>query len=170
MTKCSIACNAIVFKLIMLQNKIKMIFYLDYKGAFSDFGGDKFFKMLAKSAKLRKINSWNTHNRRAHANYFLSSGFIVHRGRWTTVSMTQQPEGKRYIYTVKVGNVKIASVINTQPKEFLNVKVYSSNRWHDAAQGCIKNLIIIPNTEGNDSTILSGWGEWVSEWVSEWVR
>ena len=81
-------------------------------------------------------------------NFFWSS-VTISRGQWTSVLITQQPEGNRYRYTVKVANALIGSVINTQPREFSNVKVYASDNWNNAAQGSIRNLVIITNTQGN---------------------
>ena len=81
-------------------------------------------------------------------NYCLNSGFIVPRGQWTSVEIRQQKEGNSYKYTVKVGGVLVGSVINRQPKEFSNVKIYGSDNWYNAAQGRMRNLVINPNTEG----------------------
>lgn len=72
----------------------------------------------------------------------------VQPGQWTTVEITQKPEGSHYRYTVKVGNIQIGSVINTQRREFTNVKVYASDPQHAAAKGKVKNVVIIPNTQG----------------------
>ena len=83
-----------------------------------------------------------------NGDYCLSSGVIVPRGQWTSVLITQQPEGSRYRYIVKVGNAQLGSVINTQPREFSNVKVYASDNWYNTAQGSLRNLIIIPDMQG----------------------
>ena len=57
-------------------------------------------------------------------NYCFNSGVVVPKGQWTTVEITQKLEGSHYRYTVKIGNNQIGSVINTQPREFTNVRVY----------------------------------------------
>ena len=49
---------------------------------------------------------------------------------------------------MKVGDVVIASLINKQPRYYSNVQVFGSNPEFNAAQGTMKNLIIIPNAPG----------------------
>ena len=81
-------------------------------------------------------------------NFCWNSGVTIPRGKWTTVFITQQPEGNSYRYTVKVGNVQIGTVINSQAREFSNVKVFASDNWYNAAQGSIRNLVITPIAQG----------------------
>ena len=82
-------------------------------------------------------------------NSCVSSGMVIPLGQWTTIEISQGQVSdtllRRYRYTVRVGNTILASVINKQPMYFSNVQVFGSNIESDAAQGVIKNLIIIPN-------------------------
>ena len=81
-------------------------------------------------------------------NYCVDSGATVARGCWTTIEITQLPEGVYYRYTVKVAGTVLRSVINKQPREFVNVRVMSADAWHNAAQGSIRNLVIHPKVLG----------------------
>ena len=54
--------------------------------------------------------------------------------------------GDSYRYEVKVGGTSIGHVMNKQPKEFTNVKVFGADNWSNPAQGSIRNLVINPNT------------------------
>ena len=77
-------------------------------------------------------------------NYCANSGHIVQRGQWTTIEITQLPEGLYYKYTVKVGGNVLHSTINRDPREFANVRVMSADGFYNAAQGKIRNLVIKP--------------------------
>ena len=83
-----------------------------------------------------------------NGNFCYNSAVSVPRGQWTTVEITQRPEGAYYRYEVRVGNVLIGSVINKQAKVFTNVKAYASDNWYNAAQGMIRNLVIDANAGG----------------------
>ena len=98
----------------------------------------------ATENKVRICSSVNN-----DVNYCLDSGVFIPRGKWTSFSITQVREGTSYRYTVNVGGVQLGSVINKEPREFSNVKVYASDDWFETAQGSISNLIIIPNLNGN---------------------
>ena len=64
---------------------------------------------------------------------------------WTAVEITQRPEGNSFRYQVKVGGKVYGNLINTLPKEFTNVKVYSADNWYIEAKAVIRNLVINPN-------------------------
>lgn len=81
-------------------------------------------------------------------NYCVDSKPNIPRGKWTTVEVSQRPEGAHYIYQVKVGGVLLASMINDQPRYYARVKVYGSDKWYNTAEGSMRNLVIDPNAEG----------------------
>ena len=45
-----------------------------------------------------------------------------------------------YRYFIKVDGIEVHSVINTDARQFYNVKVYASNPWYDEANGFISNF------------------------------
>ena len=90
---------------------------------------------------------------RGNGNYCWNSGVIVPRGQWTRIVISQQFSGGKYIYTVTIGNKRLGSVINTTPREFANVRVFASDNWYNAAQGSIRNLVIVPDTQGNSYSL-----------------
>ena len=83
-------------------------------------------------------------------NFCVNSDVVVPLAQWTTIEISQGQVSKtsirQYRYTVRVGNSIVFSVINKQPRYFNNVQVFGSNIDFNAAQGSMKNLMIIPNT------------------------
>jgi hypothetical protein len=63
------------------------------------------------------------------------------------VEITQSPEGNEFRYQVKVGGKVFDNRINTSPREFQNVTVYSADNWYTAGRAMIRNLVIIPDTD-----------------------
>ena len=55
---------------------------------------------------------------------------------------SQRKMGSSYVYTVEVNGAVVKSVINLQPKEFSNVKIYGGDPWYQAAQGVMRNLVV----------------------------
>ena len=61
--------------------------------------------------------------------------------QWTTVEISQKlSQNSDYEYAIKIDNVEVFSIINTQPQAFSNVLVYASNPWHATANALIRNL------------------------------
>ena len=77
-------------------------------------------------------------------NHCTDTGNGIPRGQWTDVEITQRPDGNRFRYQVKVGGKIFDNRINTAPREFQNVKVYSADNWYTAGKANIRNLVIIP--------------------------
>ena len=61
---------------------------------------------------------------------------------WIKVKVEQTEVDGNAMYRVYLDNEKVHEVVNTQPAEFDNVKVYVSDKWYNAQEGKIRNLII----------------------------
>ena len=104
-------------------------------------------------------------------NYCYNSGATVARGQWTTMEISQRPEGSSYRYTVTVGGDILGSVINAQPRTFFNVKVFSADNWYNAAQGSIRNLVINPGVPGNfENGVYIIFCGAIDYFLSSWVK
>ena len=65
---------------------------------------------------------------------------------WYNFRLTQQLEGKNYVYRVYMNNKIIHTKVNTNAKDYKNVKVYVTDNYHNAQPGFIKNLRISGKT------------------------
>ena len=65
---------------------------------------------------------------------------------WYNFRLTQQLVGKNYIYRVYMNNKIIHTKVNTNAKDYKNVKVYVTDNYHNAQPGFIKNLRISGKT------------------------
>ena len=59
-----------------------------------------------------------------HWNHCFQSKPVIPRGQWTSVEISQKPEGKSSRYQVKFNDQVIGSVINNNPRSWSNVKVF----------------------------------------------
>ena len=65
-------------------------------------------------------------------------------GQWTKIVISQVKQENKYIYRIAIGDDTF-SVENTQPAQFTDVRVFTSDPWHVAQLGSIKNLNIQSN-------------------------
>ena len=65
---------------------------------------------------------------------------------WTTISISQEMSGEKYIYKIIIGEEQVYSVENHQPQEFRDVKVYASDPWHTKVPGQIRAFTIQTKT------------------------
>ncbi|XP_065641517.1 uncharacterized protein LOC105843224 [Hydra vulgaris] len=63
--------------------------------------------------------------------------------RWSSIKISQSFFQGNYIYSTELNGEIIFTEINSDAREFSNVKVYISNSWNDVQQGFIRNLKII---------------------------
>ena len=63
-------------------------------------------------------------------------------GGWTTISISQEESGPKYIYMISLGGQNVAIVQNTQPEQFDNVGVYVSEPWAQPQAGYVRNIVI----------------------------
>ena len=61
---------------------------------------------------------------------------------WTSVKIVQFKSGDTYTYRIFINDTKKFQVVNNDPREFTNVKVYASDQWNTAQPGLIRNIII----------------------------
>ena len=70
----------------------------------------------------------------------------IHRsppvGQWSTIVVSQLKPWVRTIMSVKVSDEVPRSMLNPEPREFLDVKVYGSDPWYEAHAGLIRGLTI----------------------------
>ena len=62
---------------------------------------------------------------------------------WTWIKISQELIQGKSTYVIKLNDKLVHSVVNTQPQEFNNVKVFGSDPWHKAQPGSIKDFTIV---------------------------
>ena len=73
---------------------------------------------------------------------------------WTKVQVIQYLLNENYLYKVQVAGVVLIEAINTDAREFQNVKVYAGSIWSQAQPGFIRNFIINNVCEGKKIAVL----------------
>ena len=75
------------------------------------------------------------------------------------IQNVQSPEDFKYYYQVFVDGTMIRNVVNTDPREFHNVKYYGSDNWYTQANAMIKDvkLEMHPHNLGESSIPLGYW-------------
>ena len=63
-------------------------------------------------------------------------------GVWTSLEISQEKVGGKFVYRIVIGGEEFHSVENTQPEEFEDVKVYASSPWNPPQPGSIKALLV----------------------------
>ena len=63
-------------------------------------------------------------------------------GNWTQIEVSQSRQGEDYIYAIKIGGTQVYSANNSRPRDFYDVKVYSSSPSSPPLDGSIRNLKI----------------------------
>ena len=63
-------------------------------------------------------------------------------GNWTQIEVSQSRRGEDYKYTIKIGGTQVYSATNSRPRDFYDVKVYSSSPSSPPLAGSIRNLKI----------------------------
>ncbi|XP_065662129.1 uncharacterized protein LOC136084866 isoform X2 [Hydra vulgaris] len=69
---------------------------------------------------------------------------------WTNIEVSQFLKSTYYLYTIRINEDVVFSVINSQAQTFRNVKVYASNPWNEAQDGFIKNFFIINGVSSSE--------------------
>ena len=133
-----------------LQTSYTNIIHLTIGGDFAQYG-DRIPGVWVEntSSDAAKIDLIIASAVNGDENYFLRSRNMVTIEEWSTFEITQLREDDLHRYTVKVNGVVLKSMINTQTKEFMNVKVYGADPWYEAVPGSIRNLVIEPFVKGN---------------------
>ena len=62
--------------------------------------------------------------------------------KWTKIKVIQSMQGEDYIYSIKIGEKGVFSLINTRPREFYDVRVYAGSPLSPPLTGSIRNLKI----------------------------
>ena len=114
------------FKPTSFQRGYTNILHLTATGDDCCYSGDRvpgvWFHGTWKGAEKNRIRVCSAVN--GIGNYCLNSGDLVQRDQWTTVEISQRPDGQFYIYHVKVGGIYLGAVWNRQPRFFYDVKVF----------------------------------------------
>ena len=63
-------------------------------------------------------------------------------GVWTSLEISQERVGGKFVFKIVIGGEEILSVENTQPEVFQDVKVYASDPWYEPQPGSMKALLI----------------------------
>ena len=62
--------------------------------------------------------------------------------KWVKVRLSQQLEDSQYIYKIFINGQQVVRTVNSQPREFKNVKVYSGDPWYEVADAYVRNFRI----------------------------
>ena len=74
--------------------------------------------------------------------YFIETDPIpINAWAWVEMSQVRQPDGV-YQFTIRMAGAIIHQIINTDPREFSDVKIYTSDNYWPAANAKIANLTI----------------------------
>ena len=75
--------------------------------------------------------------------YAYSSAAPYHKANvWINIKVKQFKSGGDYRYQIFLDEKKVVDVVNNDPRDFKNVKVYAGNPWDDTQPGIIRNLVI----------------------------
>ena len=78
-----------------------------------------------------------------NSNHVMSTPAIP-LNEWSRVEVSQfQLPDKSYQMTVMVGDTIVDQVTNTDPREFIDVKVFTSDNYYETAKARIDNLKIL---------------------------
>ena len=80
-------------------------------------------------------------------NFCYNSAVTIPLDQWTSVEISQRPEGASYRYEVKINGKRLGSSINNKARTWPNVKVYVADKWYPAAPGSMRNLVIATKGE-----------------------
>ncbi len=61
---------------------------------------------------------------------------------WTEMEISQVKKGSKFMFSLIVKGETLASMENTDPREFSDVHVFASSRWNVAQKGSIRGLKI----------------------------
>ena len=91
-------------------------------------------------------------------NWNYCNNYYVSTNTWINLRMSQKKlAGGRYGFEFNVNN-RIDEVVNSQPVDFTNVKVFASDPWHDSITGAIRKFEICPTgniEQGNLENLVS---------------
>ena len=62
--------------------------------------------------------------------------------KWIKLNIQQIKSGKNYVYIIRINDKEVHRVINKNPAEFKNVKVFASDPWYNNQPGAIRHLLI----------------------------
>ena len=74
------------------------------------------------------------------ANYYVDQPFKSNKKYRIEIHQRYVSRGN-YRYFIKVDGIEVHSVINSDARQFYNVKVYASGPWYDKANGFISNFL-----------------------------
>jgi len=74
-------------------------------------------------------------------NCYNSAAFSV--GQWVNLKVIQQLVNGKYEYDVLIDGSRVYSLVNSQPREFNDVKVYLTDPWYLNLNGQVRNLEIV---------------------------
>ena len=73
---------------------------------------------------------------------FYAKNPVLKNNEWSTFRIKQSLENGKYEYRVYVNGKELDKRVNTQPRDFHEVKVYAGDPWYAAQPGFIKNLYV----------------------------
>ena len=89
-----------------------------------------------------------------HGNFVVRTKKPLPVNSYSKVVVEQVKIDGRYVFRVIVNGATVSSSVNKRPAEFSNVKIYSADPWHTAANAVLKIVKFSPDV--GISTISSG--------------
>jgi len=75
------------------------------------------------------------------SNYYWRTSQSIQKGVFTHVLIRQRKNKQgQYVYSISLNGKQVFSIINTDPREFTNVKVWASNPWYASSGAVLKGL------------------------------
>ena len=110
-------------------------------GRYGDRTPGVWFQPSSSSATTKKLTIYSAVN--GYPNYRYDSTKMFPLNTWIRVKIEQADENGKATFRVYLDDEEVHEMINTQPRDFDNVKVYVSDPWYPPQAGKIRNLLII---------------------------
>ena len=69
--------------------------------------------------------------------------FAIEKNTWTEIDVSQkQSMDGQYRYTIMINGEEKFTIVNTDPREFNNVKLFASDPWFDSFDGKIRMIAV----------------------------
>ena len=72
---------------------------------------------------------------------------------WTLIEISQARKGSKYMFSLVIKGETLWTAENSDPRQFSDVKVYTSSAWYDAQGGYIRAFRIVNKIPGENASV-----------------
>ena len=72
---------------------------------------------------------------------------------WTLIEISQARKGSKYMFSLVIKGETLWTAENSGPRQFSDVKVYTSSAWYDAQVGYIRAFRIVNKIPGENASV-----------------